>query len=99
MKQPYRIKTITEFHRLKGLPEPKHPLISVMDYGAIRPSPEQELMSWVLDFYSISLKRDSSAKIKYGQQEYDFDAGIQHKPSTLGKVKLEDFAKEFAAAF
>lgn len=90
-KQPYRIKTITEFHRLKGLPEPEHPLISVMDYGAIRPSPEHELMSWVLDFYSIALKRDSSAKIKYGQQEYDFDEGIMYfiSPGQVFRVEVE----------
>ena len=90
-KQLYRLKTITEFHRLKGLPKPEHPLISVMDYGAIRPSPDHELMSWVLDFYSISLKRDSSAKIKYGQQEYDFDEGIMSfiSPGQVFSVEVE----------
>jgi len=75
-KQPYRIKTITEFHQLRGLPKPEHPLISVVDYGAIRHSTENNLTSWVLDFYSISLKRTSNAKMKYGQQEYDFDEGV-----------------------
>ncbi len=30
----------------------------------------------MLDFYSISLKRTSNAKMKYGQQEYDFDEGV-----------------------
>ena len=29
-----------------------------------------------LDFYSISLKRTANAKIKYGQQQYDFDEGV-----------------------
>lgn len=33
-------------------------------------------MSLVFDFYSIALKRNFNAKIKYGQQEYDFDEGI-----------------------
>ena len=71
-----RIKTITEFHRLRGLPKPEHPLISVVDYGAIKHSADINLSSWVLDFYSISLKRTSNAKIRYGQQEYDFDEGV-----------------------
>ena len=30
----------------------------------------------VFDFYSISLKRNFNAKMKYGQQQYDFDEGI-----------------------
>lgn len=75
-KQPIRIKTITEFHRFRGLPSPEHPLISVIDYAAIRHLPENNTLSWALDFYSISLKRTSNAKMKYGQQEYDFDGGV-----------------------
>lgn len=74
--QPYRIKTITEFHRFRGLPTPEHPLISIVDYAAIRHLPENNQLSWVLDFYSISLKRTSNAKMRYGQQEYDFDEGV-----------------------
>ncbi len=73
---PYRIKTISEFHQLRGLPKPEHPLISVVDYAAINHSPEFNVTSWVLDFYSISMKRNPAAKMKYGQQEYDFDDGI-----------------------
>lgn len=75
-KQVHRIKTISEFHRLRGLPKPEHPLISVVDYASIKHSPENNQISWVLDYYSISIKRNFSAKIKYGQQEYDFDEGV-----------------------
>ncbi len=74
--QPYRIKTISEFHQLRGLAKPEHPLISVVDYSNIKHTAKTEMTSWVLDFYSVSLKRNSAAKIKYGQQEYDFDEGI-----------------------
>lgn len=71
-----RIKTISEFHRLRGLPKPEHPLISVVDYSEIqRPSNISET-NWVFDFYQISLKRGINAKMKYGQQEYDFDEGV-----------------------
>ncbi len=75
-KRPYRIKTISEFHQFRSLPKPEHPLISVIDYASIRHSAENNSISWVLDFYSISLKRSSNAKMKYGQQEYDFDEGV-----------------------
>ena len=90
-KQPYKIKTITEFHRLRGLPTPEHPLISVVDYGAVKHSPEYNLVSWVFDFYSISLKRNFHAKLKYGQQAYDFDEGIMYflAPGQVLRVEVE----------
>jgi len=74
--KPYRIKSITEFHQLRGLPKPEHPLISVVDYSAIKHSHDNNMTSWMLDFYSISIKRLTHGKMKYGQQEYDFDEGI-----------------------
>lgn len=43
---------------------------------SIKQAPGVNATSLVFDFYSISLKRDFNAKIKYGQQEYDFDEGI-----------------------
>ena len=92
-QQPYRIKTISEFHRLRGLPKPEHPLISVVDFAAFKHQhpTENNTISWVLDFYSISLKRDSGAKIKYGQQEYDFDEGIMFflAPGQVFRIEVE----------
>ncbi len=74
--QPLRIKTISEFHQFRKLPKPEHPLISVIDLETIHHSTEDRLHSLVFDFYSISLKRNFNAKVRYGQQEYDFDEGI-----------------------
>jgi len=75
-KKVHRIKTITEYHRVKGLPKPENHLISLIKYEDIKQSPENNLVNWVLDFYSISLKRNISGKMKYGQQQYDFDEGV-----------------------
>jgi AraC family transcriptional activator of pobA len=75
-KPPYRVKTISEFHRLKGLPPPEHPLISVIDYSTINCLPEIHATHWIFDFYNISVKRGVNAKLKYGQQDYDFDDGV-----------------------
>jgi len=74
--QPLRIKTITDYHRIMGLPKPEHPLVSVINLETIAHPPGNEPVSLVFDFYSISLKRDFNTKIKYGQQQYDFDEGI-----------------------
>ncbi len=43
--RPYRIKTISEFHKFRGLPLPKHPLISVIDYTSIKHSNENNSIS------------------------------------------------------
>ena len=72
---PIRIKTISEFHRLRGLPKPEHPLISVIDFNDIPPD-ETNGISWTLDFYSIAIKRGLFGKLKYGQQLFDFDEGV-----------------------
>ena len=78
MKNIQRIKTISEFHRTRKLTEPEHPLISVIDYAEVELSLEDFDKSWVMDFYMISLKRNMNGKIKYGQQEYDFDEGVMY---------------------
>lgn len=75
-KKITKISTITEFHRMRGLPAPEHPLISVVDFNAIKRPADIGEVNWVFDFYQISLKRGIGAKLKYGQQEYDFDEGI-----------------------
>ena len=74
--QPLRIKTISQYHQVMGLPKPEHPLVSVINLESIVHQPGNEPISLVFDFYSISLKRNFNGKIKYGQQEYDFDEGV-----------------------
>ncbi|WP_417359077.1 helix-turn-helix domain-containing protein [Galbibacter sp.] len=74
--QLHQIKSISEFHKLRGLPKPEHPLISVVDYATIQHTYENNQISWVQNFYTIGLKRDVCGKFRYGQQEYDFDEGL-----------------------
>lgn len=74
--KPFRIKTISEFHRLRGLPKPAHPLISVINIEDVAPVPDNTKGVLVMDLYSISLKRAANVKYKYGRQEYDFDGGV-----------------------
>lgn len=57
-----RFKTISEFHKFRGLPKPEHPLISVINLEMIDHLPANE-WSLVNDFYSISLKRNFNVKI------------------------------------
>jgi AraC family transcriptional regulator, transcriptional activator of pobA len=74
--QIHRIKSISEYHKLKGLPKPQHPLISLIDFETMQYSSENNPANLVLDFYSIALKKNFDGKVKYGHQKYDFDEGI-----------------------
>jgi AraC family transcriptional activator of pobA len=74
--QPYRIKSITEYHRVTGLPKPEHPLISMIDIATLNPQDVEGPISLVFDFYTIALKKQLHTKLKYGQQTCDFDEGI-----------------------
>lgn len=83
-----RIKNLSEFHKLRGLPSPLHPLVSLVDYGESKILPEHLGEQWVFDYYSIGVKRNVGT-IRYGQQEYDFDEGLMSfiAPAQLLSIK------------
>jgi AraC-like DNA-binding protein len=70
------INSISEFHRLVSLPEPLHPLVSVVRVSEMRFAENEVWKQFALNFYCVSLKRDVAGKIKYGQQYYDYDKGL-----------------------
>lgn len=72
----HRFDSISEFHKLSGLPKPEHPLVSLVDYGKVDYQTDSDEISWVQNFYSVGLKRNINGKFKYGQQQYDFDEGL-----------------------
>jgi AraC-like DNA-binding protein len=75
---PIFIKTIAEYHRLMDLPKPEHPLISIVKFEEIKRKPECYSKNIIHHFYSIALKKNFTAKMKYGQQDFDFDEGVMH---------------------
>jgi AraC-like DNA-binding protein len=88
--QFHRFTTISEFHKFRGLPKPEHPLISVINLADVKVMPEGE-NSILFDFYSVALKRNFNAKIRYGQQAYDFDEGIMFfmSPGQVFRIEVE----------
>jgi AraC-like DNA-binding protein len=74
--QPHRVRSITQYHQLRGLPGPEHPLISVINFDDLEQL-EGSPTSLVLDYYSIAVKKHFGPELKYhyGQQSYDFDGG------------------------
>ncbi|MBC3541641.1 helix-turn-helix domain-containing protein [Rufibacter sediminis] len=73
---PLRFRTISDYHKHMGLPAPEHPLVSVINLEAVPHLGTHESRNYVLDFYSIAMKRNANVRFKYGQQEYDFNEGI-----------------------
>jgi AraC family transcriptional activator of pobA len=71
--KPYRIKSVTEIHRLMELPKPHHPLIGIIEFSGLKRKPR--INTVIFDLYVISLKRGCD-KLHYGQQKYDFDEGL-----------------------
>jgi AraC-like DNA-binding protein len=92
--QPRLIKTISEFHQFRNLPKPQHPLFSVINVDDISRDWDNEPTSLVQHFYSIALKRMANGRMKYGQQEYDFEEGILFFIAP-GQVYSINTSKEF----
>jgi len=91
--KPHRIKSITEFHRFKGLPKPEHPLISVLTMDDFTKIPNKSSTNVVFDFYFIALKHLKGAKYKYGQMQYDFDDdGVLYfmSPNQILSIELDE---------
>lgn len=90
MSIPVRLKSISELHRFYNIAPPNHPLISLIDYSEIKPTPVNNELKWVQEFYTISIKRNVVGKYRYGQESYDFDEGLMtfFSPEQVISVKI-----------
>ena len=70
------IKSVSEFHRLLSLPEPRHPLVSVINLDETVFLEDDVWKGFVNRFYCVALKRDAKGRIRYGQQHYDYNKGV-----------------------
>ncbi|RAV27542.1 helix-turn-helix domain-containing protein [Sinomicrobium soli] len=77
--KPYHLKTIREFHELHQLKSPLHPLISIVNYAEVAAGKHENLpQATFADYYSISKKRGLNGKMRYGQQDYDYNEGVMY---------------------
>ncbi|WP_326985064.1 helix-turn-helix transcriptional regulator [Chryseobacterium sp. MYb264] len=70
------IASISAFHRLLSLPQPKHPLVSVINLSESIFIEDNVWNGFTNRFYCVALKREATGKIRYGQQHYDYDKGV-----------------------
>lgn len=86
------INSISEYHQLLSLPEPLHPLVSIIQVADTHIMETDVWEQFYINFYSVSLKRDVSAKVKYGQQYYDFNKGVMNflAPKQVQSLSISD---------
>ncbi|MFI8379090.1 helix-turn-helix domain-containing protein [Leeuwenhoekiella sp. NPDC079379] len=72
---PKIINSITELHRVLGLPKPTNTLITLIDHSQERELNDVDNQKMVLNFYNITIKRSFQGQLKYGKSNYDFDEG------------------------
>jgi AraC family transcriptional activator of pobA len=86
------IHSISEYHRLLSLPEPLHPLVSIIQVSETHIMETAVWEQFYINFYSVSLKREVTAKVKYGQQYYDFNKGVMNflAPKQVQSLSIAD---------
>lgn len=72
---PEKFNSISDLHRVLGLPKPLHPLVSLVDNSRISVEKDKLPAAFLFNFYKISYKMGLRGKIRYGQNYYDFDEG------------------------
>jgi AraC family transcriptional activator of pobA len=73
---PHIISSISELHRLMLLPKPDHPLVSIINFADVTYSYSDVWKHFMLNFYCIAIKNGCNGKMRYGQNDYDFDEGV-----------------------
>ena len=71
----FKNKSISDYHRLAGLPKPEHPLVSLVNYADVQYQSTESEITMVSPYYSVAMKRGVNG-MRYGQQPYDFDEGV-----------------------
>ncbi len=70
-------KTLSEYFEYLGLPQPEHPMLSVLTAfeDDFLPCPKESSPPITTDCYSISLKKVVEGELNYGRTKYDFTNG------------------------
>jgi len=79
MSEIFKIKSISEYHRMANLPAPDHSLISVIDKSSFfkKFSFDEALLNarFVSELYIVLYKNNVKGSLDYGRTKYDFDEG------------------------
>ncbi|PQA59577.1 helix-turn-helix domain-containing protein [Siphonobacter curvatus] len=73
--KPRVFHSISDLHRTFGLPQPSHPLISLLEYSKVQLTAAMLTPTFLMDFYNITFNASAGCSMRYGQTTYDFDEG------------------------
>ena len=73
--KPFKFDSLSDAHRVLGLPKPLHPMISLIKSSDANGEVKPPKGTHIMNFYKISFADNFTGKIKYGQHHYDFDDG------------------------
>ncbi|SKB69250.1 AraC-type DNA-binding protein [Parapedobacter luteus] len=94
-----RFTSIADVHQAFGLPKPQNPLVSLTRFDKDSPfNPDKAPIYDVLDFYKITFITESSGRLEYGQDYYDFKEGSMMfmAPNQLvGATEYTDVASSY----
>ena len=90
MSEIRRINSINEVHTFFGLGKPKHPLVSLIPIDDNMTKAEYGDVTYVLDFYQISLKSGLKGSFIYGRNSYDFEEGSMTFSKPGQTIKMEN---------
>jgi AraC-like DNA-binding protein len=71
----FEINSIRQAHQAMGLPNPKHPLVSVVQTKDFRPQHDFDGVRIVNQLYQITLKQLGCGNLLYGKNSYDYEEG------------------------
>lgn len=91
-KNPVQFNSLSQLHKAMGQAPPKHPLISILNYGEAIFDAKDFEEGIILNFYKISFKTSFSGQLKYGQGFYDFEDGSMSfvAPGQLLRMQSEE---------
>ncbi len=75
-QQIIKVDSIVRLHEIAGLPKPRHPLMTIIDFSKTATQDPPVAISYECDFYSINFKKH--CKFIYGRQEFDHEEGTLH---------------------
>ena len=72
----HQVKTISQFYKLRNLPPPEHPLISVVDVGNAPVYRQIESGNVVFGFYVIAFKSGGNANTRNNRRSKGAAGGV-----------------------
>ena len=89
---PRKFESLSDFHRVFGLPKPLHPLISFIAIEDTKVLRNELSDSMILNFYKVAYKLNICGKARYGQHYYDFGEGglVFSAPNQLFETPPDD---------